>query len=118
MQAAKAAETVDTKTACESELIGLCDAIHSRSTQSIARARANLLSALGGDDAMLIDAIAVVSFFNGIADRIADATGLQVESRRMKTSVKFADESLVKSSSSPIAQGLIGSPSGNAVAKL
>lgn len=80
-------------TPCEAELIRFSDAVHERAKDEISAARAALRAALGegadgggGDDAAgfasapkLVDAAAVVAFFNGMADRIADGTCLQVE---------------------------------------
>lgn len=116
MQAAAAAPA-DTNTDCEAELVSFCDAVHSRSLPAIARARAALLSAFGGDEAKLVDAAAVIAFFNGLADRIADATGLRVEEARLKTSMKYASEAVLTSSSSPVTQGLVSMPRGS-LAKL
>ena len=50
-----------------------------------------------------------MSFFNGVADRIADATGLRVEAFRVDTSVQYAlgDTNVLTSSSSPVTQGLL-----------
>jgi hypothetical protein len=57
-----------------------------------------------------VDAVGVVSFFNGLADRIADATGLQVEEGRMMSSVQMVldgSTNILQSASSPITQGLV-----------
>ena len=80
-------------------------------------AREALLFAFDGSTRKLTDSIAVISFFNGVADRIADATGLRVEAFRVDASVGYAlgDTNVLTSSSSPVTQGLL-SPKSIAVA--
>eukprot|EP00937_MAST-01D_sp_MAST-1D-sp2_P001206 g1206.t1 len=91
------------------ELIRFADAIHRRDAAGVAAAREALLAAFGGNTQKFVDSVAVVSFFNGIADRIADATGLRVESFRVDASVQYAlgDTNVLASSSSPVTQGLL-----------
>ena len=109
VQAAKADQSTAASTGieCEAEFVVMCDSVHRRDPDEIAVARGALLEALGGDMNKLIDSVCIMAFFNGIADRTADATGLQVESNRAQTSIRFADKSsrLLSSSSSPLVQG-------------
>lgn len=116
MRAAVAHDPKGTKTPCELELVNMCNAVHNRCPTQMAAARSALMIAFGGDGAKLADTIGIISFFNGIADRIADATGLRVEPMRMSHSVQFADANLIHTSSSPIAQGIWVAPKSITVA--
>ena len=102
-------ESADPTTDRDAELIQFADAIHRRNATEVAAARKSLLAAFGGNVQKLVDSVSVVSFFNGIADRIADATGLRVEAFRVDTSVQYAlgDTNVLMSSSSPVTQGLL-----------
>lgn len=91
---------------CEKELIALCKAVHSRVRSNIASARSDALAALGSEQ-KLVDACAVIAFFNYV-DRVADATGIQVEDSRLKSSMTFADTNVIHSSTSPLTQGRAG----------
>ena len=80
----------DKSTDCDQELMALCDAVHYRDAARIAKARDALRSALGGNELKLVDSICVISFFNGLADRIADSTNLRLEPGRMMGSMMLA----------------------------
>lgn len=109
MNAAKAdaaQAATSTSTGCEAEFVALADALHKRTdTAATDAARGALLAALGGDVNKLVDSVCVMAFFNGLADRIADASGLQVESNRVQASLHFADKHLLSASTSPLTQG-------------
>ena len=59
--------------------------------------------------AVLSAVFTVIAFFNGMADRIADAGCLRVEPFRIDASVQYAldDTNVLTSSSSPVTQGLL-----------
>ena len=59
-------------------LIEFTEAVAQRDEDRLVRARSALLSAMGA--AALVDAAGVVGFFNAI-DRVADATGTQLDAR-------------------------------------
>ena len=94
VQAAKADQSTAASTGieCEAQFVAMSDAVHRRDPGEIAVARGALLEALGGDMNKLIDSVCIMAFFNGIADRTADATGLQVESKRAQTSIRIAEK--------------------------
>lgn len=109
MHAAKAdpaQAAISTSTGCEAEFVALADALHKRTDPAATEAaRGALLAALGGDVNKLVDSVCVMAFFNGLADRIADASGLQVEPNRLQASLAYADEHLLSASTSPLTQG-------------
>lgn len=67
-------------------LVEFAEAVLGEDEQALARARAELMTALG--PAGLVDAAGVVGLFNAI-DRVADATGIALEADKAEASADF-----------------------------
>ena len=67
-------------------LIEFAEAVLADSDEQLLRARSALRGSLG--DAALVDAAAVVGFFNAI-DRVADATGIPLDPERVPQTADF-----------------------------
>ena len=67
-------------------LIEFAEAVLANSDEQLSRARSALRGSLG--DAVLVDAAAVVGFFNAI-DRVADATGIPLDPERVPQTADF-----------------------------
>ena len=67
-------------------LIEFAEAVLADNDEQLSRARSALRGSLG--DAALVDAAAVVGFFNAI-DRVADATGIPLDPERVPQTADF-----------------------------
>ena len=67
-------------------LIEFAEAVLADSDEQLLRVRSALRGSLG--DAALVDAAAVVGFFNAI-DRVADATGIPLDPERLPQTADF-----------------------------
>jgi len=67
-------------------LIEFAEAVLADNDEQLLRVRSPLRSSLG--DAALVDAAAVVGFFNAI-DRVADATGIPLDPERVPQTADF-----------------------------
>jgi hypothetical protein len=67
-------------------LVEFAEAVLGRDKETLSRARAALMTALGPEG--LVDAAAVVGLFNAI-DRVADATGIPLEAEKAAASADF-----------------------------
>ena len=68
------------------QLVEFAEAVLGMDEAALSRARAELLTAVGGEG--LVDAAAVVGLFNAI-DRVADATGIPLEAEKAAASADF-----------------------------
>jgi hypothetical protein len=67
-------------------LIRFADAVITGSEADVAAARKEIVQAMGGD--ALVDTAAVAALFNAI-DRVADATGIEMEQTKADASADF-----------------------------
>ena len=67
-------------------LIEFAEAVLADSDEQLLRVRSALRGSLG--DGALVDAAAVVGFFNAI-DRVADATGIPLDPERLESTADF-----------------------------